>query len=46
MYLQNKFTDGVKFIVKIILSDGLIIGVGRQLLKILQKTRESDTECR
>jgi hypothetical protein len=25
----NKFMDGVKFIVKIILSDDLIIGVGR-----------------
>jgi hypothetical protein len=41
----NKFTDGVKFVVKIIPSDGLVIGVGRQLLKMLSQTRETDIEC-
>jgi hypothetical protein len=38
--------DGVKFIVKIISLDGLIIGVGGQLLKILSQTRDLDTKCR
>jgi hypothetical protein len=46
VYLQNKFTDGVKFLVKIIPSDGLIIKVGRQLLKMLPQIWESNTECR
>jgi hypothetical protein len=46
LYLQNKFTDGVKFIVKIIPSDGVVIGVRMQLLKMLPQTREPDIECR
>jgi hypothetical protein len=46
VYLQNKFTDGVKFLVKIIPSDGLVIGVRRQLLKIFSQTWELDTKCR
>jgi hypothetical protein len=38
--------NGVKFIVKIIPLDGVVIGVGRQLLKIFTQTRESNTKCR
>jgi hypothetical protein len=45
VYLQNKFTDGVKFIVKIVPSDSVIIGLERQLLKILTQTQEPDTKC-
>jgi hypothetical protein len=38
--------NGVKFVVKIIPFDGVVIGVGRQLLKMFTQTRESNTKCR
>jgi hypothetical protein len=38
VYLQNKFMNGVKFVVKIIPLDGVVIGVGRQLLKMFTQT--------
>jgi hypothetical protein len=46
MYLQNKFMNGIKFVVKIIPLDGVVIGVGRQLLKMFTQTRESNTKYR
>jgi hypothetical protein len=38
--------NGVKVVVKIIPLDGVVIGVGRQLLKMFTQTRESNTKCR
>jgi hypothetical protein len=42
VYLQNKFMDRVK----IVPSNGVVIWVGRQLLKMLPQTRQPDIECR